>query len=295
MEKLLRNKFAIFWMVFPGFIIFAFAALVPIFFSIYYGTTEYSVGMPMKFIGLKNFEKILFHDNIFWKSLLNNLIIGVVLICIQHPLALIFAVLLDKVGGKAEKFFRAAYFVPAVLPVTVICAMWVNMLNPEFGFVNKFLEGLGLGTLRMDWLGNSHSALLSLIFIIIWSGFGWAVLLYYAGVKGLPEEVFEAAKIDGSSGIHTFTKITIPLLAPIITVNITFAIINALKTMSVVYLTTNGSIDNSTQVVANYLYKVAFTSNRYGYGNAISVLFVILCMTATVLFNRLTKDKESEY
>lgn len=294
MEKLLRNKSAIFLMVFPGFVIFAFAALIPIAFSFYYGTTEYSVGMAMKFIGFKNFENILLHDKIFWGSLLHSFYIGILLVFIQHPLALGFALLLDKVGGKAEKFFRAAYFVPAVIPVTVICAMWVNMMNPEFGFINKFLAEIGLGSLQMDWLGDSRSALLSIIFIIMWSGFGWAVLLYYAGVKGLPQELYEAARIDGSSGANTLVKITLPLLKPIIVVNLTFAIINALKTMTVVYLTTNGSIDNSTQVVANYLYKVAFTSNRYGYGNAMSVLFVIICMTLTVLFNRLTKE-ESEY
>lgn len=295
MEKLLRNKVAIFWMVFPGFVIFAFAALVPIVFSFYYGMTEYRVGLTPEFIGLKNFKEILFEDHVFWKSLLNNLIIGLFSILIQHPLALGFAVLLDKVGGKAEKFFRAAYFTPAVISIIVTCSMWVNMMNPEFGFINKFLDAIGLGVLKMDWLGDPRSSLLSIIFIIMWSGFGWAVLLYYAGVKGLPEEIFEAAKIDGASAMKTFTRISIPLLTPIIIVNLTFAVINALKTMTVVYLTTNGSVGDTTQVVANYLYKQAFVSNRYGYGNAISVIFVIICMITTVLLNKLSKDKENEY
>ncbi len=295
MEKLLRNKFAIFWLVFPGFAIFAFAALVPIICSIYFGMTEYRAGLNLDFIGLQNFKEILFNDKVFWKSLINNLYIGLSLVFIQHPMALGFAILLDKVGGKAEKFFRAAYFTPAVISITVTCAMWVNMMNPEFGFINQLLDMIGLGRLKMDWLGDPRSSLLSIIFIIMWSGFGWAVLLYYAGVKGLPEDVYEAARIDGSSGLHSFIKITIPLLTPIISVNITFAIISALKTMTVVYLTTNGSVGDTTQVVANYLYKQAFTSNRYGYGNAMSVLFVIICMIATILLNKLSKNKENEY
>jgi raffinose/stachyose/melibiose transport system permease protein len=289
MNNAFRNKFTIFTLVAPGILIFIFAVLAPIVLSVYYGMTDYNVSEKPNFIGLDNYISIL-HDPVFWKSLLNCLYIAIGLIFIQHPLAFGFAVLLDKVGGRLEKFFRAAYFIPAIIPVAVITAMWKNIFNPQFGLLNKVLDILKLDALKMDWLGDSNTAMLAIIFISIWYGFGWVVLIYYAGIKGIPEEIYEAALIDGAGTFRIMVSITLPLLRPVIVVGITLAILAALKAMTIVYLTTNGSAGNLTQVVANYFYKKAFLSGQYGYGNAMSVLFVIVCLGLTGLANRLTKQ-----
>jgi raffinose/stachyose/melibiose transport system permease protein len=129
----------------------------------------------------------------------------------------------------------------------------------------------------------------------MWQGFGWGMLIYYAGLKGIPEEMYEAAEIDGADGIKLYTRITLPLIQPVIRVNVTLAVISALKQMETIYLTTNGGPGNSSQFLANYLYIKAFTSYQYGYGNAISVLFVVVCLLVTFILNKLLKQEIIEY
>jgi raffinose/stachyose/melibiose transport system permease protein len=118
------------------------------------------------------------------------------------------------------------------------------------------------------------------------------MLIYYAGLKNIAPELYEAASIDGCSGKGMFLRITLPLMRPVIQVNVTLAIISALKQMETVYLLTNGGPGNETQFLGNYLYKQAFNAFRYGYGNAISVVFIIVCLGATLILNQVFRDKE---
>jgi raffinose/stachyose/melibiose transport system permease protein len=291
MNKVYSNKWVILSLVAPAALLFMSAIFVPICLSAYFGMTQYSgMGAPV-FIGLENFRQLIFHDEIFWRSLGNAVLLGLCFVCIQHPVCMIFAVLVDKVSGKLEKFFRAAYFVPNVISVAVIASMWVFIYNPDFGLLNSALRALGLGASQQEWLGNPDLAIWSVVIVLVWHGFGWGMLIYYAGIKGIDTQLYEAAAIDGATGSQAFFKITLPIMRPVIRVNVTLAIISALKQMETVYLLTNGGPGNKTQFLANYLYQKAFSSYEYGYGNAISVLFVIVCMAATVLLNRIFKTK----
>lgn len=294
MHNILRNKRVIVSLVLPGMLLFIFAVLAPIILSIYFGMTDYTgVGSP-NYVGLKNYKNILLNDPTFLHSLRNALLLGLGFVFLQHPFCIAFAILVDRVKGKAEKFFRAVYFIPCVISVVVTSSMWVNIYNPDFGLLNKVLDALNLGFLKQEWLGNQHIAIWSLLFILIWQGFGWGLLIYYAGIKGISEEMYEAAKIDGATGLKIHTKITIPLLKPVIRVNVTLAIISALKQMETVYLTTNGGPGDSTQFLANYLYIKAFNSFEYGYGNAISVFFVAVCLLSTFVLNKIFKTENTE-
>jgi raffinose/stachyose/melibiose transport system permease protein len=152
-----------------------------------------------------------------------------------------------------------------------------------------------LEALQHVWLGDSSTALGSLLSILIWSGFGWGLLFYYAGVKGIPEELYEAARLDGATGIKLHWRITVPLLSPVITVQVTLAMITALKQMETVFLTTNGGPGDSTQFLAVYLYNQAFSASNYGYANAISIMFIIVCLLVTFLLNRVMKNKNLDY
>jgi raffinose/stachyose/melibiose transport system permease protein len=128
----------------------------------------------------------------------------------------------------------------------------------------------------------------------MWQGIGWATLIYYAGVKGLSGEIMEAAKVDGASGFNLLVNITLPLLKPVITVNLTLALISCLKQMEIVFLTTGGGPGTVTQFIANYLYQQAFNASRYGYANAISVIFVVVCIISTLLLNKILKKDSDE-
>ena len=294
MHRVLSNKWAIFWMVFPGLAVFCFAVFIPLFYSMFLGMTDWKGYGEIHVVGLKNFADILFHDPVFGVSLKNALLLAVLTMLVQHPVALLFAYLIAKIGGRREKLFRTLFFVPCVISTVVTSRMWVAFLNPTYGLINNFLKHIGLGFLQTDWLSNQKTAIYALIFIIMWQGFGWALLIYYSGIKGLPKDIMEAAKVDGANGTRLLWHVTLPLLRPVIVVNLTVALVSSFKQMETIFLTTNGGPGNTTQFLANYLYVEAFSAQKYGYANAISVLFVAICILATVILNKALKRETIE-
>lgn len=290
MSKVYSNKWVIFCLVFPGVLMFFFAIFAPVCLSVYYGFTDFSGIGDYQFIWFENY-KTLVRDEVFWLSLFNSLLLAAGFIVIQHPLALIAAAIIDKLTGKAEGFFRCVYFIPNIIAVTVIAYLWKFIYNPTFGLLNNINKIFG-GQGDTNWLGPG-SAIWAVLVVVIWHGFGWAMLIYYTGIKNIDPTLYEAAYIDGCDKKRSFLFITLPLMKSVIQVNVTLAIIAALKQMEIVYLLTNGGPGNQTQFMANYLYKQAFGSFRYGYGNAISVIFVIICLMVTIVLNYLFREKEN--
>lgn len=292
MDKIRRNKFVIFFLVFPGLLVFTFAVLYPIFMSAFYGMTDWKGIGEFNIVGFENYRKVIFEDKVFRTSLLNAAALAFFTVFVQHPIAMFFAIITDKIGGKLESFFRAVLFIPCVISIVVTSKMWVNVLNANYGLLNKFLEAINLGFLKQDWLGHKDIALFSVIFVIMWQGFGYAYLIYYSGIKGIPEELLEAGRIDGANSWQQFIKITLPMLKPVILVNVSIAITASLKQMEPIYLMTNGGPGTRTQFVANYLYMLAFNAQKYGYANAIAVVFVIVCLITTVVVQNIFKSKD---
>ena len=289
MKKLYGNKLVILSLVLPGLLLFVFAILAPICLSVYYGFTDYSGMGTADFIGLANYKELL-HDKAFAISLRNSLLLAIGFICVQHPLAMIVAAVLDKLGGKGENFFRCVYFIPNVISVAVIAYLWKFIYNPDFGLLNNIIKAFG-GKGDINWF-STDTAIWSVLIVLIWHGFGWGMLIYYTGIKNIDPTLYEAAAIDGASQTQTFLRITLPLMKPVIQVNVTMAVISALKQMETVYLLTNGGPGNSTQFAANYLYQQAFKAFKYGYCNAIGVVFIIICLIVTVLLNKIFEDKD---
>jgi raffinose/stachyose/melibiose transport system permease protein len=293
MDSMFKDKRTIFLLVFPGLVIFIFAVFLPIVLSVYYGTTSWNGMSKIKYVGLDNFIDILFHDPIFWQCIRNVLLLSLGLVLIQHPVCIFFAILINSIDGQTERIFRTIFFIPCTISVVVTSKLWLNVYNYDFGLLNKLLDMLHLGTLKQDWLGNQNLVIISMLVIIMWQGFGWGMLYYYAGLKNISPELYEAARIDGCGIVNSHFRITIPLLKPIIRINMTLAVISAFKQMETIFLTTNGGPGNASQFIANYLYKKAFDSYQYGYGNAISVIFVIICISVTILFERLFKPENN--
>jgi len=288
MSKLYSNKWVIFTLILPGLLVFLFAILAPICLSVFYGFTDYSGMGKYNFIGLDNY-KALFSDKAFGRALLNSLFLAIGFICIQHPIAIVVAAVLDKLQGKAEGFFRCVYFIPNVISVAVIAYLWKFIYNPDFGLLNNILKFFGYDG-KINWFSN-ETAIWAVLIVLIWHGFGWGMLIYYTGIKNIDPVLYEAASVDGADVKTTFFKITLPLMKPVIQINVTMAIISALKQMETVYLLTNGGPGNSTQFAANYLYQQAFKEFKYGYGNAIGVVFIVICIIVTVVLNTVFKDK----
>lgn len=291
MKKLYSNKLVILSLVLPGLLLFLFAILAPICLSVYYGFTDYSGMGTYQMIGIENY-KTLMHDEVFWTSLRNSLLLAIGFIFIQHPLALIVAAVLDKLRGRGENFFRCIYFIPNVISVAVIAYLWKFIYNPDFGLLNNIIKAFG-GKGDINWFSND-TAIWSVLVVLIWHGFGWGMLIYYTGIKNIDPVLYEAAAIDGANQRTIFLHITLPLMKPVIQVNVTMAVISALKQMETVYLLTNGGPGNSTQFTANYLYQQAFKAFKYGYGNAIGVVFIIICLAATVVLNKIFEERDGQ-
>ena len=291
MKKLYSNKWVILSLVLPGLFLFVFAILAPICLSVYYGFTNYSGMGSYQFVGWENYKN-LFHDAAFGTSLRNSLLLAIGFIFIQHPLAMIVAAVLDKLGGKGENFFRCVYFIPNAISVAVIAYLWKFIYNPDFGLLNNIIKAFG-GKGDINWF-NYDTAIWAVLIVLIWHGFGWGMLIYYTGIKNIDPVLYEAAAIDGATQIQTFFKITLPQMKPVIQVNVTMAVISALKQMETVYLLTNGGPGNSTQFAANYLYQQAFKAYKYGYGNAIGVVFIIICLLVTVILNKIFEEREAK-
>lgn len=289
MSKLYSNKLVILSLVLPGVLLFVFAILAPICLSVYYGFTNYTGMGDFDFIGFQNYKALL-HDSAFWTSLRNSLFLAIGFVCIQHPLALIVAAVLDKLGGRGENFFRCVYFIPNVISVAVIAYLWKFIYNPDFGLLNNIIKFFG-GKGDINWF-SYDTAIWAVLIVLIWHGFGWGMLIYYTGIKNIDPVLYEAAAIDGATPIQTFLRVTLPLMKPVIQVNVTMAVISALKQMETVYLLTNGGPNNSTQFAANYLYQQAFKAYKYGYGNAIGVIFIIICLCATVILNKIFEERD---
>jgi raffinose/stachyose/melibiose transport system permease protein len=281
-----RSRTTIAWLMLPGLAVMAFALVVPLGFSVYYSLTDWAGFGAYGNVGLENYRSILTDDPVFWRSLRNVLLLMAVTIAIQNPVAFVLAALLSRLSDRLSRILRTIYFVPAVLSLVIIAKLWVDIFNPTFGVLNKLLRAVGLEALAVSWLSNPSTALGAVIWIIIWQGFGWALLFYYAGLMTVPRELEEAARVDGASWFQTYIHVIIPHLTPVIATVIVIDVISSMKQMELIYLTTAGGPGQLTQFLSVYLYQKAFVASEYGYGNALSVLFVVISVGLTLVVQR---------
>jgi len=279
-------------LVLPGLLIIIFSLVVPIGFSAYFSLTDWAGFGKFHLIGLENYKEILFSDVVFWRSLMNALILMVVTVFIQNPAAFALAAVLAHITEKFSRILRTIFFIPAVLSLIVVAKLWVNLFNPTYGIIDKVLIALGLKAIAVSWLSNPHTALGAVIWIIIWQGFGWALLFYYSGLMTVPREIEEATRVDGAGWLQAYVRVIIPFMFPVISAVLVIDVISCLKQMEMIFLSTEGGPGQLTQFVSVYLYQKAFIASQYGYGNALSVLFVIAAVGITLVVQRLLRRND---
>ena len=247
----------------------------------------------MEFVGLKYFQK-LFADEKVWHALLNNAKYAVISIVFQVGLALIIAHLLNNFANRRfASMTRVIIFIPAVVSLTAIGLLWVIAYNPSIGFVNPVLEKIGLGAIAHDWLGDSKTAMWSVIMVSQWQYIGEMVMLYTVGLQSVPREIYEAASIDGANGFQTFFQITIPMIKSTILMNTTITIIGAFMVFDEVYVMTSGGPGNATEVLATLMYKTGFRKDNMGYASAIGVLLFVITFIFSFIQMRMYNVKET--
>ncbi|MBC8062008.1 MAG: sugar ABC transporter permease [Clostridiaceae bacterium] len=291
MNKLMYSKRSILVFVLPTLLIYCLIVLLPILVTSYYGLFQYNGMGTMKFIGLDNFIKLLSEDVVFKKAIMNSLILAGSSLFIQLPISLIFALILAR-GVKFESFFKTVYFIPVVISSMVIGQLWMKIFNGDHGMLNELLKSAGLERYALDWLANEKTAFMATVIPGVLQYIGYHMIIMYAGIKSIPEELYEAAKIDGASDLQASFKITIPLLMPILRVCITFALIGSLKAFDLVYIMTNGGPFHSSEVPSTVMYANLFAKNAYGYGSAQAVFIIIECLVMSLIVQAMFKKSE---
>lgn len=231
------------------------------------------------FIGFANFVE-LFNDDVWWIALQNTLIFTIITVVGTTVVALIAAVAVTQnIRGKG--FFQVLLYTPSLLSVGAVGLIWVWLLNNQFGVINYFLSFIGLGP--YNWLGDPNLVLPALSLTTIWWGFGFPMLIFIAGLRGIPEQLYEAARIDGANGTDIFFRITLPLLRPTILFVTVTGVISHFQVYGQPFIMTAGGPGRSSYTVIFYLYQIAWTSFRFGYGAAVAVAIAVIMAAMTAV------------
>ena len=240
------------------------------------------------FVALKNYIK-MFKDNVFWTSVVNKLIFFVGTVFIQALLGFVLAVLLKK-KLPGSNVFKAIYFMPIAMATSIITAIFRIIMDPTNGALNQFLRAIHLNGFAVNWLGDPKIALVSVIIVNIFQWMGFSMITYYAGLMSLPDDVYEAAKIDGAGFWRTTFSVTLPMLKGTTNVLIILGIVGSLKTFDIVKLLTGGGPGRSTTVMNTYLYEKAFKDFNAGGAASIGVAILIIAMVMSFLQVKFGKE-----
>ena len=266
----------------PALLVFVGFVILPVVLAAVYSFFNWNgLGPLERFIGLDNYVRAL-TDPLFLKSIGNNFTIVVLSLLIQGPLAIIVALLLNR-RMRGRTIIRAAIFVPYVLAEVIAGLSWKLLLSPRGG-VNAFLESIGLGDLAQPWLAQPDTALWVMFGILTWKYLGFAILLMLAGLQGVPEELSEAAAIDGASWWKIQWHITIPLLGPTIRIWAFLSIIGSLQLFDMVWVTTKGGPVGTTSTMATYM--IQYGQGNPGYGSSVAVILFLISLVIAVLYQR---------
>jgi len=274
----------------PAVIILAAFIIYPAFYSFFLSFYEWNGFTPEwgPFVGLDNYA-YLFGDGIFWKAAVNSILFVVVRTPLEVGIAFGLALLLNrKLPGRS--LMRTLFFVPVVMSLIVVTIIFQRILEPSAGLLNTFLRDAGLSWLAHPWLADPATALPAVIGVSIWKNVGFSLVILLAGLQGLPQEVVEAAKVDGADRWQLTWRIIMPLMKPIIGITTVLSIIGGLKVFDLVFIMTRGGPTYSTEVFATMLYRHAFDLNEMGVASALAVIMVLVIMGTSRIQTLLLRD-----
>ncbi|RDW20621.1 carbohydrate ABC transporter permease [Oceanobacillus chungangensis] len=288
MHKVMSNKWIITLYLLPAFLLIAVLIFIPLILSGYYGLMNWDGIGIMQFIGFENYIQAL-QDMKFWSSALHSFLLAAfstLSLIVYLAVALILA---SKIKGT--NLLRKIYLIPMLLSSVAIAQLWIKVYNPTNGMLNSILMAIGIEN-PPEWLADPSIVLFAIFIPIIWQYAGFYILIYYAALKNIPDTVIEAAKIDGATPLQIALKIKLPLIMNVFKVTIVLAVVGSLKYFDLIYVMTGGGPNGASEVMASYMYKLAFSSNDFGYGSAIGFLLLIITLIVTVIIRKVTATKE---
>ena len=296
------RRFSHLWFVLPGLLFFSAIMVGPGLFAFLVSLTNWSgLGTDYHFIGLGNYRDALVHWPLY-RAALHNFEIFIAILIFQHTVGLFIAVQLNA-KPRFMQFYRTVMFLPVIISLVSTGFIWTLMLSSNIGFINPVLHDLHLGFLAKNWLSDPHWALPTVIVVTAWNSLGWSVVLYLAGLQNIPEELEQAAQIDGASAWQIFWRVTFPLLSPSFTSLTVLTFIGTFRAFDVVYVLTGpiGSPNFSTDVLGTLIYRNAFGGSGFNNSDlrmsfAITVaiiLFLVMTVVCWVMI-RILRKREIE-
>jgi raffinose/stachyose/melibiose transport system permease protein len=282
-QNKLRTSLFLLRFIGPTLLIYLVYVIYPIFATFYYSLFSWNgIQAEKTFISLTNYATLM-SDKVFWMTIANNMLLVVASVVTQIPLGLMMALILFA-PLKGMRLFRTIYFLPLLMSTVAVGILWTLIYDPMFGIVNKLLEGIGLSSWQSGWLGDPKTAFIAVIITICWQYTPFYMILFRAAISGIPDEIYEAAEIDGCSGWKKFWSITLPLIKPTIITSSVLSVIGSLKYFDLIFVMTEGGPSSSTELMATYMYKQAFSQFNMGYASSISfTMFAIAFVVALII------------
>lgn len=276
--------------VFPAFAFFVVVFGYCLLKAFQYSTWDWDGVLAPTAVGLGNYAELL-SDTVFWKALLNNIFYTVGILIFGVLPGLLLAVLLTKPNVTGRTLFRFVYFFPRIVSAVVYGAVWKWIYDPRNGLVSKIIDLLGGKGSDFAITGNPNTAMLGITITGGWTYFGFCMVVFIAALMGIDPELEESAKLDGADVWQRFFCVTIPQIRPVINMVIVYTVIDCFKVYDLVLVMTSGGPGDATQIMTYFIYKQAFTFNRFGYGAAASIVLAVLMILFTIFYNR-TMGKE---
>ena len=277
---LIKDSFWAAIMIAPALLGTVIFILIPVIGSFSISLTRWNLISPPKFVGFSNYSKLL-SDPLFYDVLLTTSIYAISVVIFSITLPLILAVALNE-KIKCLTLFRTAYFLPVITPMIVAAIVWSWIFDPTNGILNFFISKIGIIE-PPTWLFDTKWALIAIIIVSVWKNIGYNMVIFLAGLQGIPTSLYEAAKIDGANTLQKLWHITIPLLTPSIFFVCIMSTISAFQVFDLIYLMTDGGPENSTMVIVYWLFKNAFEFFKLGYASSIAyVLFIIILLLTLI-------------
>ncbi|WP_026692549.1 carbohydrate ABC transporter permease [Peribacillus kribbensis] len=288
MKSVMSNKLVISLYVLPALALILLLIYIPIVLTGYYGLTDWNGIGQAKFIGLENYINLV-KDKMFWESAWHSLLLGIFSTISLIGYLILSLILASKIKGA--NILRKIYLVPMLLSSVAIAQLWAKIFDPSNGMINRLLMMFGVDNPPL-WLADSKLVLYALFIPIVWQYAGFYIIIFYAALKNIPEELIEAAKIDGANPFQIAYRIKIPLISGVIKVMVILAIVGSLKYFDLIFVLTGGGPNHASEVMASYMYTEAFTKYNFGYGSAIGFGLLVICLIMTWLIQKLLSSKE---
>ena len=271
----------------PAFLLLVLFVFFPMFRGLWISLQHYNlIGSSASWAGLDNYRQLL-RDESFHASLTHSFYFAAVVIPVQTAIALGLA-LLVRGKFKGVGFFRTVYFLPVIISFAIASTIFRLIYNKDYGMLNAILKGLGLPA--VDFLSNPKIAMIGIIILCIWKAMGFFMVVFLAGLNNIPEELYEAAQVDGAGKVHRFFRITLPLLKRTMAFVVIITTMDALKIFVPVFVTTNGGPAGSTSTVVHYIYETAFKQMNLGYASAAAFLFFCIVLIISIVQLRLFRS-----